>query len=246
MPLRRHEQAAFVFESAVDQKLANVLLDFSRVGTGAVQRFGDLDVCIFVAIAADFVHNVERMEHLGILGEAAPDDVDDFALFVVTFEDVAFFGKRVHVTAVDDGVGFVVDFLQFAFGFFEFVALGVFALFVGHVPADFLGEERFEWHVHVQVEILHGLAEYHVGVSGQIGLAFLGTAAVEAKVGTNLERVLGDECHEVVPENIPKGVNRLVVGVIACGGLGSGDEVVDLGGGGLGVVVLHEQAPLGR
>jgi hypothetical protein len=35
------------------------------------------------------------------------------------------------------------------------------------------------------------------------------------------------------------------VGVFARGGLGDGDEVVDLGGGGLGGVVLHKQAPLG-
>jgi hypothetical protein len=31
------------------------------------------------------------------------------------------------------------------------------------------------------------------------------------------------------------------VGVFARGGLGDGDEVVNLGGGGLGVVVLHER-----
>jgi hypothetical protein len=36
------------------------------------------------------------------------------------------------------------------------------------------------------------------------------------------------------------------VGIFAWGGLGDGDEVVNLGGGGLGVVVLHEQSPLGR
>ena len=42
------------------------------------------------------------------------------------------------------------------------------------------------------------------------------------------------------PEDVPKGVNRLVVGLFARGGLGDGDEVVDLGCGGLGGVVLHE------
>jgi len=244
--LRRHEEATFVFEPAVNQKLANVLLDLSRVGAGAVQRLGDFDVGVLVAIAADIVHGVECLEHLGAVGETVPDDVDDFALFVVTFEDIAFPGEQVRVFVVDDGTSFVIVFFQFAFGFFVFVALGVFALFVSHVPADFLGEERFEGNFQGRVEILHCLAEDHVGVAGQVGLAFLGAATVEAKVGANQERVLGDECHEVVPEDVPKGVNRLVVGIFARGGLGNGDEVVDLGCGGLGVVVLHGQSPLGR
>ena len=244
--LRRHEQATFVFEPAVDQKLADVLLDLARVGASAVQRLGDFDVGVLVAIAADRVHDVECAEHLGLLGEAEPDDVNDFALFVVAFELVAFPGERVHVAVVKDGAGFIIVFFQLAFDFFDFVALGVFALLVGHVPTDFVGEERFEGYVHARVEILHGLAEDHVGVTGQVCLAFLGAAAVEAKVRAGQERVLGDECHDVVPEDVPKGVHRLVVGVFARGGLGDGDEVVDLGGGGLGGVVLHEQAPLGR
>lgn len=206
-----------------------------------MQRLGDFDVGVLVAIAAHLVHGVECLEHLGAVGETVPDDVDDFALFVVAFEHIAFPGERVQVAVVNDGVGFVIVFFQPAFGFFLFVALGVFALFVSHVPADFLGEERFEGNFQGRVEILHGLAEDHVGVTGQVGLAFLGAAAVEAKVGADQERVLGDECHEVVPENVPKGVNRLVVGIFAWGGLGNGDEVVDLGCGGLGVVVLHER-----
>lgn len=210
-----------------------------------MQRFGDFDVGVLVAIAAHLVHGVECLEHLGALGETVPDDVDDFALFVVAFEHVAFPGKRVHIAVVNDGVGFVIVFLQLAFGFFAVAALGVVALFVGHVPADSLCEESFEGDFHARVEIMHGLAEDHVGVAGQVGLAFLGAAAVEAKIGADLERVLGDECHDVVPEDVPKGVHCLVVGVFARGGLSDGDEVVDLGGGGLGGVVLHKQAPLG-
>jgi len=210
-----------------------------------VQRFGDFDVGVLVAIAAHLVHGVECLEHLGAVGETVPDDVDDFALFVVAFEHVAFPGEWVHIAVVNDGVGFVIVFFQPAFDFFDFVALGVFALFVSHVPADLLGEESFEGNFQGRVEILHCLAEDHVGVTGQVGLAFLGAAAVEAKIGADLERVLGDECHDVVPEDVPKGVHCLVVGVFARGGLGNGDEVVDLGGGSLGVVVLHKQAPLG-
>lgn len=211
-----------------------------------MQRFGDFDVGVLVAIAADRVHDVECAEHLGLLGEAEPDDVNDFALFVVAFEHVAFPGEWVHIAVVKDGAGFIIVFFQLAFDFFDFVALGVFALFVSHVPADLLGEERFEGNFQGRVEILYSLAEDHIGVAGQVGLAFLGAAAVEAKVGADQERVLGDECHEVVPEDVPKGVHRLVVGVFARGGLDDGDEVVDLGGGGLGGVVLHEHAPLGR
>ena len=162
----------------------DVHLDLARVGAGAVQRFGNFDVGVLVAIAADCVHDVECAEHLGLFGEAEPDDVDDFALFVVAFELVAFPGERVHAV-VNDGVGFVIALFQPAFDFFDFVALGVFALFVGHVPTDFVGKERFEGHVHARVEILYSLAEYHVGVAGQVGLAFLGAAAVEAKVGAD-------------------------------------------------------------
>jgi hypothetical protein len=205
-----------------------------------MQRFGDFDVGVLIAIAAHLVHCVERPEHLGALGEVVPDDVDDFSLFVVAFEDVAFPGEHVRVFVLEAGICFVIAVFQVAVDFFALVALGVLALFVSHVPTDFVGEESFEGDVLARVEILHSLAEDHVGVAGQVGLAFLGAAAVEAEVGTCQKRVLGDECHEVVPEDVPKGVNRLVVGLFARGGLGDGDEVVDLGCGGLGGVVLHE------
>ena len=211
-----------------------------------MHRFGDFDVGVFVAIAADLVHGVKCLEHLGVVGEVMPDDVDDFGLFVVAFENVAETGERVCVVVVKDGAGFVIVLFQLAFDFFLFVELGVFALFVGYEPTDFFGEVSFEGNFQCWVEFLHGFAEDNVGVAGQVCLAFLGAAAVETKIGADQERVFGDECHDVVPEDVPKGVHCLVVGVFAWGSLDDGDEVVDLGGGSLGVVVLHEQAPLGR
>ena len=205
-----------------------------------MQRFGDLDVRIFVAIAADLVHGVEFAEHLGLLREAVPDNVDDFALFVIAFEDVAFASERVRVCDLDGGMTFVVVFFQVAFGFFEVSALGIFALFVGHVPADFVGEERFEGHLHARVEIQNSLAEYHEGIASQVRFAILGAVTVEAEVGADQKRIFSDESHEVTPVDIPKRANSLVMGVIARGVLGDGDEGVDLGFGSLGGVVLHE------
>ena len=131
-----------------------------------MQRFGDFDVGVFVTFAADFVHGVELTEHLGIVCEVVPDDVDYFALFVVAFEDVAFFGEEVCVTVVDARKDFVIEGFCVTVEFFVLAVLGVFALFIGHVPTDFLGEECFEGNVHARVKILYGLAENHVGIAG--------------------------------------------------------------------------------
>ena len=161
-----HEQAAFVFESAVNQELADVFLDFSRVGAGAVQRFGDFDVGVFVTFAADFVHGVELAEHFGIVCEVVSDDVDYFALFVVAFEDVAFSGVNVCVAVIEARKNFVIAVFCVTVELFVLAALGIFTLFVGHMPADFFCEESFEGNIHARVEILHGLAENHVGIAG--------------------------------------------------------------------------------
>ena len=138
---------------------------------------------------------------------------------------------------------FVIAVLCVLFKLLVLAALGVFALFVAQAPSPDFGKVGFEGNLLARLIILDGLAEQHVGVACQAIAAFLGGASVEAEVGVHQVRLLGYCGGELVPVNFPKVVYCLFGGFCGRGCLGDRDEVADLGGGGLGVVLTHVRSP---
>ena len=188
------------------------------------------------------MHNVEPLECFGVVGGKAFSDAGDqiHSVKVAVLFD-ALIGKRVYIAAVKARIRFLIgiNVVCVMIEFFALAAFGVIALFVEHAPIPDFGDVGGKGNLSARVKIRDRLAEKHEGVTRQVGLAFFGATALQAEVGVNQIRLLCHERNKEVPEMDPKGVNCPLVGFCARGVLGSCDEVVDFGVGGLDVE-LHE------
>ena len=218
--------------------MPEVLLYALHVGAFTADASGGFGVGV-IAFAAEFVYDVEPVECLGGAGgKAFLDAVYKIPLLEVAILYVAFPGKGVDVAVVDAGTAFLIAIVAVcgAVEFLALAALGIFAFLVEHAPFPDFGDVGGKGDLSARLEIRDGLAEKHVGVARQVFPAFCGATTPETEVGVDQVGILCHECGKEFPENGPEGMNCPFVGFRARCGLGERDEVVDFGGGCLGVV----------
>lgn len=208
--------------------LKQLLAVVVRGGAGAPHASSGFGVGGVQAVVADVHEGVEVAEERRVALETALDGIDgvlevDFVFHVV-------------------GGGAVLDVLE---RLFAVVSFGVFALVCLELPFDLVGDVCHEGHAEGGVEFLGGLEEHLEGLSHDGGAAVSDTVAVVAKIGVHVVGLLGGDSYDIVAELLPHLPDGACAGLFGRGGLDERDEVVDLGGGGRGVVVTHGRTPLG-
>ena len=208
--------------------LKQLLAVVVRGGAGAPHASSGFGVGGVQAVVADVHEGVEVAEERRVALETALDGIDG-----VLEVDIVF-----HIV----GGGAVLDVLE---RLFPVVSFGVFALVCLELPFDLVGDVCHEGHAQGAVEFLGGLEEHLEGLSHDGGAAVSDTVAVVAKIGVHVVGLLGGDSYDFVAVLLPHLPDGACAGFLGRGGLDERNEVVDLGGGGRGVVVTHGRTPLG-
>ena len=207
------------------QKLLAVVV---RGGAGAAHASGGFGVGGVETVVADIHKGVKVAEERWTAREAALDG-DNGVLEI----DVGF-----HVV----GCAAVLDVVErdFAVSF-----LGVFALVGLELPLDLVGGMCHEGHTEGGVEFECSLAEHLERFAHDGGTALGDAVAMVTEVGIHGIGLLGGNPYDFVTVLLPHLADGICSGLLIRGALGECDEVVDLGGGGRGVVVTHGRTPYG-
>ena len=237
--LRCHEQVEFLEQAVFFHHADECLAVLPDACTGATYVSCDFGVAVVFAFLAQFHADSEVFVQLGILLDCAADELNRVFPVAVAFEMVFvcdllenFHHARYFWRAFDVGAALQGK----VYADFTLAAFGILAFFVGQEPSAFLGGICDEGDAQIRVESRYGVVEQVVGVAHQVFLTFLGTAVVEAEVGIYLE---GLSCHDscdAVSANVPEFLDCLVADILIGGSLGDSNEVVDGGGGGVGVL----------
>ena len=226
--LRRQGHAAVFDQVIVVQVLQKLLVVIVRGGAGAAHAAGGFGIGGVEPVVADVHEGVKIAEERRVAREAALD-CNNGVLEI----DVGF-----HVV----GGAAVLDVVErdFAVGF-----LGVFALVGLELPFDLVGGVCHEGHPEGGIEFECGLAEHLERFAHDGGTAFGDAVAMVTEVGIHGIGLLGGNPYDFVTVLLPHLTDGVCAGLLVRGALGECDEVVDLGGGGRGVVVTHGRTPYG-